>query len=187
MPYHSKWIFIKYVDSSPYYPNEGNPELFETITVLLPEYVVRQVPQYQSKLDAELAKPNYNENLPITIEDDHMHYKDVHNDAVQFFASGFLPKLGGDEPACMETMETLTLLYDFSVLMGAEMLELAVIKHMDEFEGLTLTVFLDFARNYYGYGGNSHDDEGDSLALLIKKMLVKFVPQIIKRKMVQEI
>jgi hypothetical protein len=180
-------LFVKYVESTPYWSDNGEPEHFETITVMLPEYVVRQVSHYDSKLDAELAKPGYNENVLITIEDDYMHAKHVYNHAIQFLASGFLSKLGGDESTCKETLESLTFVYDFSVLMHAKTLELAVIKHVDDFKGLTLPVFLDFAHSYYANDENNHDGENDSLALLIKKMLAKFMPQIIERKMVQEI
>jgi hypothetical protein len=187
MPYNSKWLFVKYVESTSYWSDNGEPEHFETITVFLPEYVVRQVSHYQSKLDAELAKPDYNENVLITIEDDHMHDKHVYNYAIQFLASGFLPKLDGHEPTCEETMKTLVLLYEFSQLVSAEKLELAVTKHIDNFKGLTLPMFLELAHNYYANDENNHDGEKDGLALLIKKKLAKFMPQIIKHKMVQEI
>ena len=71
--------------------------------------------------------------------------------------------------------------------MEIKTLELAVTKHIDNFNGLTLPVFLDFARNYYANGENNHDSKNDSLALLIKNKLANFMPQIIRRKMVQEI
>jgi len=187
VPYNSKWIFVKFVESTPYWGFDGEPEHSETITVMLPEYVVRQIPRYESTLDAELANLNYNENAFITIEDNCMHDKDVYNYAIQFLASGFLPKLEGDEPTCIGTLKDLTLLYDFSVKLDVQELKLAVTQHIDNFKGLTLPAFLEFSHNYYANDGNSHDGENDSLALLIKKKLAKFVPQIIKRKMVLEI
>lgn len=187
MPSNSKWLIVKYVESTPYWSDNGEPDHFETISVFLPEYVVRQVSHYQSKLDVELAKPDYNENVLIIIEDDHMHDKHVYNYAIQFLASGFLPKLDGHEPTCEETLKTLVLLYEFSQLVSAEKLELAVTKHIDNFKDLTLPMFLELARNYYANDQNNHDGEKDGLALLIKKKLAKFMPQIIKRKKAQEI
>ena len=148
---------------------------------------MRKVSHYALKLDAELAQTDHNQNALITIEDDYMHRKIIYNYAVQFLASGFLPDLGGDEFACEATLQNLTSLYEFSVQLSAETLELAVTKHIDGFKGLTLPVFLDFARAYYSNDDNTHDGEKDSLALLIKKKLAKFMPQIIKHKMVQEI
>ncbi|GAB7330072.1 hypothetical protein MBLNU13_g01751t1 [Cladosporium sp. NU13] len=178
VPHNSKWIFVN---------GNGEPEHFETIAVLLPEYVVRQVPRYALELDVELAKPGYNQNVLFTIKDDHMHDKLIYNYAIQFLASGLLPDLGGNELACDETLATLLLLYDFKVEMSGETLELAVIKHIDDFKDLTLPMFLDFARTHYANDENTHDGEKESLALLIKKKLAKFMPQINKRKMVQEI
>jgi len=96
VPYHSKWLIVKYFESTPYPSDNGEPEHYETISVFLPEYIVRQVSHYGLKLDEELAKPDYNENTPITIEDDHKHDKLIYNYAIQFLASGFFPKLTGD-------------------------------------------------------------------------------------------
>lgn len=107
VPYHSKWILVTYVESTPYRSDDRGPEHFETITVFLPEYVVRQVPHYALKLDAELAKSDYNQNVLITIEDDYMHSKLIYNYTIQFLASGFLPDLDGDEPTCKETLRNL--------------------------------------------------------------------------------
>lgn len=189
MPDLSKWLFVQYVESTPYWSDNGEPDHFETITVFLPEYILRQVPYYELKLDVELAKPGYNEDDLITIEDDHMHNKLVYNHAMKFFASGVLPKLDGSGPACRKALKDLTLLYGFSIEMHARKLEMAVTKHIDDFKDLTLLVFLDFVRDYYkALGeGNDHDGEKDSLSLLIKKKLAKFLPQIIEFKMLQEI
>ncbi|KAM0707005.1 hypothetical protein Q7P35_006336 [Cladosporium inversicolor] len=145
---------------------------------------------YESKLDVELAEPEYNEDDLVIIEDDRTHDKLVHNHAMQFFAGGVLPKLDGSGPTCKKALHNLTKLYCFSLEMSARKLKMAVIKHIDDFKDLTLSVFLEFARDYYS---KYHTDEGDrdgekdSLALLIKKKLAKFLPQIIEFKMIQEI
>ena len=127
---------------------DEEPERFKTITVFLPEYIVRQIPHYVLKLDAELAKPDCNLNALITIEDDYTHKQLICNYAIQLLASGFLPDLSGDEFACEATLQNLISLYEFSVQLSAEALELAVTKHIDSFRGLTLSVFLNFARAY---------------------------------------
>jgi len=182
--YHSKWILVKYVESTPYRSDDREPEHFETITVFLPEYVVRQVPHYALKLDTELAKPNYNQNVLITIEDDYMHNKLIYNYAIQFLASGFLPDLGGNAPTCAETLENLFDLEEFSVQMDVETLKLAATKQIEELNGITLPVFLEFARNYYSH---NEDTREDSFAPFVKKKLAKFTPQIIEHKMVQNV
>jgi len=189
VPDLSKWMIVEYIESTPHFGDDGESH-HETIIAHVPEYVVRQVPLYESKLDVELAKPGHNENDLITIEDDHTHDKLVYNHAMQFFASGLLPQLEGSGPTCKKALNVLTLLYGFSLQMSARKLEMAVTKHIDDFKDLTLLVFLEFARNYYKTHYAAEDDrdgEKDRLALLIKKKLAKFLPQIIEFKMVQEI
>jgi len=187
VPYHSKWILVKYVECTPPRSDDGEPEPFETITVFLPEYVVRQVPHYALKLDAELAKPDYNQKVLITIEDDYMHNKLIYNYAIQFLASGFLPDLGGDTPTCKETLGNLVDLEKFSTQMDVETLKLGVDKQFYELNGITLPVFLELARNYYSHDEDTHDGEQGSFAPFIKKKLAEFMPQIIECEMVQEI
>lgn len=109
---------------------------------------------------------------------------------MQFFTGGVLPKLDGSGSTCKKALLNLINLYAFSLEMSAKKLKMAVIKHIDDYKDLTLPVFLDFARDFYGkYDTDEadHNGEKDGLALLIKKKLAKFLPQIIEFKMVQEI
>lgn len=189
MPDLSKRLFVQYVESTPYWSENAEPDYFETITVFLPKYIVRQVPHYESKLDVELAKLGYNEDDLIIIEDDHTRNKLVYNHAIKSFASGVLAKLDGSRPTCKKALKGLTLLYGFSIEMHARKLEMAVNKHIDDFKDLAALVFLKFDHDYYKSlsEGNDHDSEKDSLSLLIKKKLAKFLPHIIEFKMIQEI
>ena len=63
-------------------------------------------------------------------------------------------------------------------------MKLAATKQIQNLNGITLPVFLKFARNYYSH--NKDTREG-SFAPIVKNKLAKFTPQIIERKMVQEV
>lgn len=189
MPDLTRWVIVEYIESDPYTSGDGE-EHYRTIGCQLPEFVVRQVPLYESKLDAELARPDSKEDDIITISDDHTQDKRVFNHAIRYLASGVLPYLVGSGPTCKKALDDLTRLYCFSLKMSAKRLETAVVNRIDTFNDLSLSLFLDFARSYYAEHFTHRDEsdgDKDRFALLIKRKLAKFLPQIIEFKMVQEI
>lgn len=124
MPDLTRWVIVEYIESDPYTSGDGE-EHYRTIGCQLPEFVVRQLPLYESKLDAELARPDSREDDIITISDDHTQDKRVFNHAIRYLASGVLPYLVGSGPTCKKALDDLTRLYCFSLKMSAKRLETA--------------------------------------------------------------
>jgi hypothetical protein len=73
----------------------------------------------------------------------------------------------------------------FSTALSIKRLEIAVLNHIETFEGLTLAIFLAFARNYYKTNGAA--SQNTSLGDLIKRKLAAFLQCMVDLKTVDEI
>lgn len=187
MPDSTRWVFVEYLESAVSL-NPGGGRYYKTVGCHIPESVARQIPQYEVQLNEDLVESSYSVVDMITIWDDHKHDKQVYNQAIHYLASGNLPALYGNALARSIVLRDLVRLYCFGVQMSVEKLEVAVVNEIDSFDDLTLRDFLDTARNYYARTQrDERDSDKDHLALLIKRKLAKFLPQIVDLEMVQEI
>ena len=154
-----------------------------TVRLYVPQGVLRYVPSYEGQLNQQ--KATLKGDTQPTIRDPTPRNPEVVSKAIRFLVSGYLFPLDASSNTCKDTLEDLIKLYQFSTTLSIKRLEMAVFNHIDTFDGLTLAVFLAFARSYYSTNGAQA--QNTSLGELIKKKLAAFLQCMVDLKSVDEI
>lgn len=149
----------------------------------VPESVIRCIPSYNKQLDEKLAAGQ--DIHDISISDAKYYPRAIVTETIRYLTTGYLCPLG-DPVKTLGHLFQLVNLYEFSVLLSIERLELGVLAHIDGFHDISVDLLWRSARFYYDVNGNEGYDE-TSLGRLIKKKLAELLPQMIERKIVDEI
>ncbi|KAK3641131.1 hypothetical protein LTR56_006853 [Elasticomyces elasticus] len=152
------------------------------VKFVVKEEVIREILEYSSKLDKAKADLVGGERVRIT--DSKIRKEETVLQAFDYLVDGILEPLDIDDAdKCLTALNGLILLYNYSIAMGIETLEAAILSHIssfdfDNFDAITLVYF---ATEYY------HDDKDGSkaasktsLGCLIKEYLAKYLAAIIE-------
>jgi hypothetical protein len=153
------------------------------VKLYVPQGVLRCVPLYKGQLDQQKAM--LKGDTQPTIRDPTSRDPEVVSKTIRFLVSGYLFPLDAGSSTCKTSLEDFIKLYQFSTALSIKRLETAVFNHIDTFEGLTLAIFLAFARGYYS--ANGAEAQNTSLGELIKKKLAEFLQRMVDLKTVDEI
>jgi hypothetical protein len=153
------------------------------VKLYIPQDVFRCIPSYKGQLDQQKAA--LKGDAQPTIRDQTARDPEVVSKAIRFLVSGYLFPFDARSSTCKETLEDFVKLYQFSTALSIKRLETAVLNHIDTFEGLTLAIFLAFARGYYR--ANGAEAQNTSLGDLIKRKLAEFLQHMVDLKTVDEI
>jgi hypothetical protein len=153
------------------------------VRLYVPEGVLHCIPSYKGPIDQQ--KATLKGDAQPTIKDTTPRDPEVVSKAIRFLISGYLFPLDAGSSTCKNTPEDFIKLYQFSTALSIKRLETAVLNHIDTFEGLTLAIFLAFARGYYK--ANGAEAQNTSLGELIKKKLAEFLQCMVDLKTVDEI
>jgi hypothetical protein len=153
---------------------------------VVPMKVIREIPSFQLQLDEQLANPE-DPYEPPTIHDDVCREEGIVRKALRFLEHRDIDPLSmiPSATSCLSTLHDLVQLYNFSLELSIKRLETGIVEHINEFEQLSLDVFLQFARRYYEKEGD--EARGTSLGALIKKKLARFLQQWIDVKGMVEV
>ena len=149
----------------------------------VPQGVLRSVPSYKGQLDQQ--KATLKGDIQPIIRDPTPRDPEVVSKTIRFLVSGYLFPLDASSSTCKDTLEDFIKLYKLSTTLSIKLLETAVLNHIDTFDGLTLAIFLAFARSYYRTNGA--EAQNTSLGELIKKKLAAFSQCMVDLKTVDEI
>ncbi|KAK5719306.1 hypothetical protein LTR15_007829 [Elasticomyces elasticus] len=152
------------------------------VKFVVKEEVIREISEYSSKLDK--AKAALVDGEGIRIIDSKIRKEETVLQAFDYLVDGILEPLDIDDAdKCLTALNGLILLYNYSIAMGIETLEAAILSHIssfdfDNFDPITLVYF---ATEYY------HDDKDGSkaasrtsLGCLIEEYLAKYLAAIIE-------
>jgi len=154
-----------------------------TVRLYVPQSILHYIPNYKSQLDQQ--KATLKGDTQAIIRDTTARDPEVVSKAIRFLVSGYLYPLDASSSTCKNTLEEFIKLYHFSTALSIKRLETAVLNHIDTFEGLTLAIFLAFARDYYS--ANGAEAQNTSLGDLNKKKLAEFLQRMVDLKTVDEI
>lgn len=148
-----------------------------------PQGVLRSVPSYKGQLEQQ--KAILKGDIQPIIRDSTPRDPEVVSKAIRFLVSGYLFPLDASSSTCKDTLEDFIKLYKLSTTLSIKVLGISILNHIDTFDGLTLAIFLAFARIYYR--NNGAEAQNTSLVELIKKELAAFLQCMIGLKTVDEI
>lgn len=179
-----RWVWLEVTVSKTPSPNKytanANPS---TSRYYIPQDIIRYIPSYKSQLEEQLACPKGDEEPVIC--DKTAREAQVVAKAVRFLSSGYLYPLEASSSTINDSLNDLVKLYNFSNSLSIKRLEVGILDHIKNFRGLSLAIFLIFARSYYDAHGKEAQDT--SLGHLIKQKLAEFLPRMVELKTVDEI
>lgn len=152
----------------------------------VPEHIIGKIPSWKAQLDRRLTAIEGDEEP--TIHDEKVRKLDPINRAIRFLVSGYItPPNAASATTCKATLKSLVHLYNLSIDLSIEDLELAIIGRIDDLEDedFPLDVFLDFARAYYDSSGESAQDT--SLGQSIKAKLADLLPRLEQSMTIEDI
>lgn len=140
----------------------------------IPRDIVNCIPHYKALSEEKLASIEGHDE-PI-IRDTVVRDPQIVTDTIRFLASGHLNPLNASSGDCEEILYGLFELFQFGDTFSIVKLCTAVVEHIDRFTALPLKVFLAVMRKYYTH---YHEDvQNRMLALLIKRKLAEYLPQL---------
>ena len=154
----------------------------KAVRLYVPQDVLHHITSYKGQLDQENAILK-GDAQPV-IHDKTPRDPEVLSKAIRFLVSGYLFPLDASSSTCEDALHDFIKLCQLSIDLSIQRLETAVLRHIDTFEGLTLAIFLAFARGYYG---TKRAEQNSSLGQLIKKKLAEFLQCMVDLKTVDEI
>ena len=140
----------------------------------VPQDIVQDIPDYKGQLDQQRA--TLKGDTQPTIRDPTPRDSEVVSKAIRFLANS---------STCKNTLDDFINLYQLGTALSMKSLQMAVLDCIDTFEGLTLAIFLAFARSYYRMNGVGAQNAG--LGRLIKKKLAASLRCMVDLKAVDEI
>jgi len=163
-----------------------NPQInraARTVRLYVPQSILHYIPTYKSQSDQQ--KATLKGDTQPTIRDPTPRDPKVVSKAIRCLVSGYLYLLDASSNTYKNTLEDFIQLYQFSAALSIKRLEAEVLNRIDTFEGLTLAIFLAFARGYYS--ANGAEAQNTSLGDLIRKKLAEFLQRMVDLKTVDEI
>ena len=151
------------------------------------DHIIRLIPEYAKKLDA-ISKQTA-EGKRLRLVDNKVRKEEAMIQTIEYLTDGILGSIDTGKPkACLEGFYNLLDLYDLSVTLKIQQLEVAVIELISQYrDALNVPLFIRFASECYRAGRGHKVTEGCPIGQFIKAYIAQHLQFLIETGAIDEI